>query len=33
MNKTINSRLHSNKFKTVIEIKVVQENKYFMISD
>ncbi|CAK65590.1 unnamed protein product (macronuclear) [Paramecium tetraurelia] len=33
ISRSINSRLHSNKFKTVIEFKVVQENKFFMISD
>ncbi|CAD8196160.1 unnamed protein product [Paramecium octaurelia] len=33
INKPITSRLHSNRLKTVIEIKILQDNKYFMISE
>ncbi|CAD8123300.1 unnamed protein product [Paramecium sonneborni] len=32
-NKTVTTRLHSNRFKTVIEIKILQDNKYYMLSD
>ncbi|CAD8120920.1 unnamed protein product [Paramecium sonneborni] len=32
-NKATTSRLHSNKLKSVIEIKILQDNKYYMISE